>query len=44
MQVFQINRHATKAVDDMTFDIYKGETESGGRVRMWEINYRALYD
>ena len=26
---FQINRHATlKAVDNMTFDIYKGETVS----------------
>ena len=39
---FQVGNHATlKAVDDVSFEIYKGETLGiGWRVRMWKDDVR----
>ena len=38
---FQVGNHATlKAVDDVSFEIYKGDTWNGWRVRMWKDDVR----
>lgn len=37
---FEVGKNQTlKAVDDVTLQIFKGETRACGRVRMWKIYF-----